>query len=95
MRLEHNRDYVRETLCTLLTENFRVANASLTPEADLFTDLSLDSLDIVDLLSLLNQKFNVFLSPSDFEGCRKLAQFEVRLTQVLNEPARQTTEKSE
>jgi len=93
--LEHTRDYVRETLGTLLTGNFRVVNASLAPEADLFTDLSLDSLDIVDLLSLLNQKFNVFLSPSDFEGCRKLEQFEVRLTQVLNQPLSQVTEKSE
>ena len=74
---------VREALVTLLTGSFRVPAENLKPEADLIDDFGLDSIDLVDLLALLNEKFDIFLSPSDFEGCRKLAQFEERLNTLL------------
>ncbi len=41
----------------VLVEEFELAEADLTAEADLYTDLGLDSLDSVDLVVALEQEF--------------------------------------
>jgi acyl carrier protein len=40
-------------------ESFEIDPALLTPEAQIFTDLGLDSLDIVDLIVALQSSFGV------------------------------------
>ena len=40
-------------------ESFEIESDRLTPEAHIFTDLGLDSLDIVDLIVALQSSFNV------------------------------------
>lgn len=40
-------------------ESFEIEKNQLKPEAHIFEDLGLDSLDIVDLVVALQQKFNV------------------------------------
>lgn len=74
---------IRDTLVGLLRDNFRVPEEKIVPEASFNADLGLDSIDLVDLLSLLNQKFDVYYSPFDFESCRTLGEFESRLTALL------------
>jgi len=43
----------------VLVEEFEVEPAKVTPEAHLFTDLELDSLDGIDLIIALEKKFGV------------------------------------
>ncbi len=40
-------------------ESFEIENHRLKPEANIFEDLGLDSLDVVDLVVSLQKKFNV------------------------------------
>jgi acyl carrier protein len=43
----------------VFTESFEIPGNKLTPEANIFNDLGLDSLDIVDLVVALQKKFGV------------------------------------
>jgi acyl carrier protein len=44
------RDELFNRLKAVLVEEFELADAEVTPEAKLFTDLGLDSIDAVDLI---------------------------------------------
>ncbi len=46
-----------EKINTALSEEFELDPESLVPEASLFDDLELDSLDLVDLVIVLEQAF--------------------------------------
>ena len=46
------------TVNTAFTEEFEVAPEKLLPEAHIKNDLGLDSLDIVDMIIVLEQAFN-------------------------------------
>ncbi len=43
----------------VFTESFEITPDKLKPEAHIFNDLGLDSLDIVDLVVALQQKFKI------------------------------------
>jgi len=43
----------------VFTDSFEIPQDKLTPEANIFNDLGLDSLDIVDLVVALQKKFGV------------------------------------
>lgn len=43
----------------VFTDSFEIPGDKLTPEANIFSDLGLDSLDIVDLVVALQKKFGV------------------------------------
>lgn len=43
----------------VFTDSFEITKDKLTPEANIFNDLGLDSLDIVDLVVALQKKFGV------------------------------------
>jgi acyl carrier protein len=52
------QDVVRMTN-EVFTDSFEIAKDKLLPEANIFNDLGLDSLDIVDLVVALQKKFGV------------------------------------
>ena len=74
---------LQTTLSNMLSETFRVPLDRITPDASLQKDLGLDSIDLVDLLALLNQKFDVYLTPTDLQGCETVSQFEERIRTLL------------
>jgi acyl carrier protein len=43
----------------VFVESFEIAPEKLTPAAHLFTDLGLDSLDMVDLVAVMQKRFGV------------------------------------
>ena len=54
-------------------ESFEIEKERLTPQAHIFTDLGLDSLDIVDLIVALQNTFGVkFRSEEDVRNIRTL-----------------------
>lgn len=66
----------------LLTEMFGISADKLKPESSLTADLGLDSIDTIDLLTSLNDEFDLDLSPFDFEGCSLLNEFLLRLEET-------------
>ncbi|MFQ5590455.1 MAG: acyl carrier protein [Phycisphaerae bacterium] len=55
----------------VMVEEFELAAAALTPDADLYSDLGLDSLDAVDLVVALKEEFG-------FEADRRADEEKVR-----------------
>ena len=55
------REEIIEQVNGVFVDQFEIEPVKLTPEAQLFTDLGLDSLDIVDLLVELHKTFGVAL----------------------------------
>ena len=51
-----------------MAEEFEVEEANIVPDADLKETLGLDSLDLVDVVVLVEQNFNVTLTSQDFIG---------------------------
>jgi acyl carrier protein len=43
----------------VFAESFEIPREKLTPEAEIFTDLGLDSLDVVDLVAAIQKRFGV------------------------------------
>lgn len=66
----------------LIIEMFGVAEEKIIPEASLTSDLDLDSIDTIDLLSTLNDEFLIDASPFDFEGCETIGAFLERLKEL-------------
>jgi acyl carrier protein len=52
-------DDIRRLTDEVFAESFEIPAEQLKPEAHIFNDLGLDSLDIVDLVVALQQKFDV------------------------------------
>ena len=48
-----------QAVSEILTDSFEIAPERLTPQAEIFADLGLDSLDMVDLAASLQKKFGV------------------------------------
>lgn len=61
---------IRAVIDEIFVELFEVEPERLRPEAEIFTDLGLDSLDIVDLMVSLQQKLGVRVQED--EGVRSI-----------------------
>ncbi len=64
------REKIVKLVNEVFLEDFEMEPAQLVPEAHLFTELGLDSLDVVDLVVALQKKFNV--SIRDDERIREI-----------------------
>ena len=49
----------------MISQKLRLEENEITPEKNLFNDLGADSLDVVELLVLLEREFNVKFSEDD------------------------------
>jgi acyl carrier protein len=61
-----NQQEIKEKLSAILAEEFEIDPAVITPEAPLMQTLNLDSLDLVDMVVLIDKNFGVTLTGSDF-----------------------------
>jgi acyl carrier protein len=55
---------------TLLCDMFELDPAAITPEANLYTDLDIDSIDAVDIVVKLNQMTGKRIQPDVFRSVR-------------------------
>jgi len=75
---------IEQYLETILVEQFEVDPASLKPEAHLFNDLGIDSIDAVDMLVYLKDFTGMRIPPEKFQSVRTLG--DVReVIKALNE----------
>jgi acyl carrier protein len=63
-------DDVLARLRTVLQETFEIDPAKVTPEANLFTDLELDSIDAIDLAIQVQDMTGTRIKPEDFKSVR-------------------------
>ena len=69
-----NREEIIRAVNSIFMERFEFEESELTPEKRLFQDLELDSLDIVDMIVGLQQKFGIMLR--DNKDIRSVATLE-------------------
>ena len=59
---------LQEQIRAILSEEFEVEIEKIQPDAELIDTLSLDSLDMVDVVVLVEQKWGITLVAEDFQG---------------------------
>ena len=74
-----------EKATVVLAEEFEVEEVSITPEASLKDTLGLDSLDLVDVVVLVEQHFGITLTGPDFIGVATVQDFYELLYRKINE----------
>lgn len=63
---------ILEQLRGVLSANFEIAPERITLQADLFSDLDLDSIDAVDLAIKLQEMTGRRVTPQEFKGIRTI-----------------------
>ena len=65
-----NREQILAMLTTILVEEFEIEAEAITPEANLYEELDLDSIDAVDLVIKLQQMTGKKIQPDEFKSVR-------------------------
>lgn len=73
-----------EKATVVLAEEFEIEQSEITPDASLKDTLGLDSLDLVDVVVLVEQNFGVTLTAPDFVGVVTFANFYDLLNRKIN-----------
>ncbi len=68
-----NRDEIFATLRDALVELFELEPERITPEANLYQDLEIDSIDAVDLIDHLKRQTGKKIAAEDFKTVRTVA----------------------
>lgn len=66
------REEILKEISAVLADEFECDPSQLTPEARLFEDLDLDSIDAVDLVVRLQQQTGIKVEAEDFKSIRTL-----------------------
>lgn len=66
----NNQEEIYEKIASVLEELFEVDPAQITPDANLYQDLDIDSIDAVDLVVELKKITGKKIQPDDFKAVR-------------------------
>lgn len=78
------RNEIIERARTVLAEEFEIDVDTITPDASLKDTLGLDSLDLVDVVVLVQQNFGITLTGPDFVEVKTFADFYELLGKKIN-----------
>jgi acyl carrier protein len=78
-----NKEEIYSWVVNILHETFELDKARITPEANLYTDLDIDSIDAVDLAVKLKQLTGKRLEPEVFKRVRTVQDVVDALTGLL------------
>ncbi len=70
-----NNNEIIEKINIVLAEEFEVDPSVITPDAPLMDTLDMDSLDLVDVVVLVEQNFGITLKGEDFVGISTFRNF--------------------
>ncbi|MDR2883312.1 MAG: phosphopantetheine-binding protein [Alistipes sp.] len=70
-----NGNEIIEKINTVLADEFEIDAATITPDAPLMETLDMDSLDLVDVVVLVEQSFGITLRGEDFVGITTFREF--------------------
>lgn len=77
------RDEIFNLIVDGLTSTFQIDRARVTPEATLYEDLDIDSIDAVDLAAKLQRETGMRMSPEVFKSVRTVADLATALEKLL------------
>jgi acyl carrier protein len=80
---EMSNPQILAKLRELLADKFEVDPARITPEADLYRDLDLDSIDAVDLVIKLQEMTGKRIKPDEFKSVRTIGDVVVAVDRLL------------
>ncbi|MCL2597921.1 MAG: phosphopantetheine-binding protein [Paludibacter sp.] len=69
------REKVEEIVNDFLVNEIEVDADKITPDANLKTDLGIDSLDFVDIVVIVEKNFGFKIKAEEMQGVQTLAQF--------------------
>lgn len=72
MDKKYSKEDIYIKLCEILEGDFEIDRSLMNSEANLFTDLELDSIDAVDLAVRLQQFTDKRVSPEEFKQIRTM-----------------------
>ena len=78
-----NNPQILAKLRELLADKFEVDPARITPEADLYRDLDLDSIDAVDLVIKLQEMTGKRIKPEEFKSVRTIGDVCIAVDRLL------------
>ena len=79
-----SKDEVYRRLARYLTEMFEVPEEKIRPEARLYEELDLDSIDALDLVVKLQEITGRRISPQEFKTVRTVGDVVDRVTALLH-----------
>jgi acyl carrier protein len=68
--MKYTEDEIFKQIRTTMVELFELEETVVTPDAHLFEDLGLDSIDAVDLIVNLKKETGIKVKPEDFKSVR-------------------------
>ncbi len=84
----NSKDEVLEAIKGVLVDEFECDSAALVPEARLFDDLDLDSIDAVDLVVRLQNMTGLKVKAEDFKSIRTLGDISEVVWRLLSEQSK-------
>lgn len=66
---------IKDKIKGFLVEEMEIDPGKITPEARLKEDLGIDSLEVVDIIVLVEQEFGFKMKPEDFKELKTFDQF--------------------
>lgn len=85
--MKNKKDEILEKISAVLADEFEIDATKLTPDARLFEDLDLDSIDAVDLVVRLQQATGVKVKAEDFKSIRTLGDVAEVTARLVEEQA--------
>ena len=79
-----NKDEILNAIIDLLEKEFELPREKLTPDAKMFEDLDLDSIDAVDLIVKLQKMTGTKVQPEEFKQIRTLSDIADVIHNILN-----------
>ena len=70
-----NRTEIEEKVKEFLIEDLEVEEENIHPDALLKDDLGIDSLDVVDIVVIIERKFGFKIKPEEMAGVNTLQKF--------------------
>lgn len=79
-----DKQQIYQEITTLMVKLFEIPAESVTPEAKLYEDLELDSIDAVDLVVHLQKVTNKKINPEMFKSVRTVEDVANAIEQLFN-----------
>ncbi|GFE78705.1 acyl carrier protein [Steroidobacter agaridevorans] len=79
-----SQDQILERIRQTLVELFELDSARITPEARLYEDLEIDSIDVVDLMDEVQKHTGRKVTPEDFRSVRTVNDLAMVVQRLLH-----------
>lgn len=79
-----NSELIDLKVRTFLVEELEIDEARIAPDSRLKEDMGIDSLEVVDIIVLIDKEFGVKMKPEDFKPLKTYGQFIQYLNNLLS-----------